>query len=1060
MFEIKAYGTLTLSSIKNGESPYYIAIGNESQNIPCTNSGITSVSMLIEIPFDGYNGLNKIDCSVSVGTLPSGITLGEKTDATTEQSGKVILNVAEGSNLGGENVLNGSIVLTFTINGKNIARKFTWAKSKAGEQGLTGKNARLYSLESSDNVLKRNTDDTLSPSSITFNAYYQDGDTSKRNPYSGRFIISESTDSVTYTNKYISRTDETMISYSPTTGKIASVRAELYASGGTVNKLDSQTIIVLTDADGVNDELIEIKQTVSGVKSQVDSVEKSITNKVWQTDITNTVNNYDQTTVKTIRDTVSENTTKIGEVTSTVSSLTTTVEGKADGSTVTDLTNEVSSLKQTQTGFTQTVEKLQTRLDENDKATEAAQTTANEAKSSIEQTATEIRQEVSKTLKDYSTTEQVNGLIDNKGDEILLSVSQTYAKTSQVQYYVSDSSTSLTGGTWSADTPTWKAGKYIWQKTVTTRGDGTTSESNPVCIQGAKGETGSKGDTGEQGTSVDSIVSEYYISTSSTSQTGGTWSEKQPTWTEDKYIWTRSKITYKNPTKTEYTTPICDTASQVGASLKTTIDGIEQRVTDAEGNITTVTTTANEAKTEATNVKGDLAKLSTTVDGVSATATDNKTAISNLTVAANGIIQEITDATGGTNEDGTRKSTLSTTLDGIRASAEKATSTIENLEIGGANLVLGTLTASTNGWISYGKTTSDNGDFTTYSNGVYSIKYVNSPRYAVYNLGEYIGKEITVSCDFRNLHVTDDEKVNTSAIIMSLCQTEANDSGGHIVYTGNEILSDPIVVPNAAITTGDAIHLSQTLTLEKDYIGFCLSTKQLDASSTVYVLISNLKIELGNKETTWTPATQDLTDAINDVQNDVNISAEQKQRQIDSLTNELKILSGDYDEYKKNTTLSSLIEANPEGFSTSVKKTVESQFDETNSKISVVESKISQNEEYWKATFKRIGAENVIVSGDGKVPESETVNITLSPEGVRVEGDDGQFTVMDKAGLAGYYQNLDNCVFKIREDLTITKRLQVENGIDFLTLKQLPLTYNYNGQEILALVDVVSGGTS
>ena len=155
-----------------------------------------------------------------------------------------------------------------------------------------------------------------------------------------------------------------------------------------------------------------------------------------------------------------------------------------------------------------------------------------------------------------------------------------------------------------------------------------------------------------------------------------------------------------------------------------------------------------------------------------------------------------------------------------------------------------------------------------------------------------------------------------------------------------------------------------------------------------------------------------------------------------------------------------MIEQNPDGFATSVKKTVENQFSETNSKISSVESKVTQNEEYWKATFKRIGAEDVIVSDGKPAPTSETVSITLSPDGVKVEGDDGQFTIMDKKGLAGYYESLDNCVFKIQEDITITKRLQVENGIDFLTLKEIPLTCNYNGKEIKALVDVISGGTS
>ena len=1116
---LRAYGEITIAQIddgENGTSPYFVSVGNESQNIPCTNSGLTSINMLIEIPFEGYLGLERTDCSVAVGALPSGITLGEKTDATSTKSGKVVLNVAENSNLGSSNVLTGTIPLTFTLGSQKMTKNFTWTKSKAGDQGISGKNARIYMLESFDAIMKRNTDDTLSPATLTFNSYYSDGNESKRNPYKGRFIIYESTDNLTYTTKYSSISDESTISYSPTTAKITSVRAELYASGGIVNKLDSQTIIVLTDADGVNSALSEVKQTVSGVSSKVDSVEKSITDKVWQTDITNTINNYDNTTVKEIKNSVAENTTKIGEITSTVSGLSTKIESKADGSKVTSLEKDISSVKQTQEGFTQTVEKMQSQLDGNiqtwttddvptldnnpvtewtkngetneshigdicyDKENHAyrfrknkdgsfewqllkdtdvtkaledaknAQTTASEAKSSIEQTAGEIRQEVSKTLEDYSTTEKVSGMIDNKGDEIITAVSQTYAKTVEVQYYTSTSAIELIGGTWNTGTPTWEVAKYIWQRTATTRGDGNVTYSNPVCIQGAKGE---QGNIGEQGTSVISITPQYYISTSPTGLADGSWSEERPTWEENKYIWTRSKIIYKNPTKTEYTNAICDTATLVGAQLTTKIDSIEQRVTDAEGNITSVKTTADGVATEIKNARGDKATLSEKVNEITASIEDTDGKVSKLEVTTNGISQEMSDARG-------KDANLKVTLDNIRSSVSDASSSIEKLEIGGANLVVGTLTASTDGWISYGKTDTDKGNFYTYNNGVYCLKYVNGQRFAVYNLSSYIGKTVTVSCEFTNRHVTGDEHVNTSDITMQLCQTEAIDAGGNVSYTGKEILSDAVVIPNAQTDLGTTVHFSQTLKLEEGYVGFCLNTKQLDAASTVYVLIEHLKIETGNKETSYTPNTQDITDIINNVQNDANINNEEKQQLIDSLNNDLKILSDDYDSYKKNTTLSSLIEQNPDGFATSVKKTVENQFSETNSKISSVESKVTQNEEYWKATFKRIGAENVIVSDGKPVPTSETVSITLSPDGVRVEGDDGQFTIMDKKGLAGYYESLDNCVFKIQEDITITKRLQVENGIDFLTLKEIPLTYNYNGQEIKALVDVVSGGTS
>lgn len=123
-----------------------------------------------------------------------------------------------------------------------------------------------------------------------------------------------------------------------------------------------------------------------------------------------------------------------------------------------------------------------------------------------------------------------------------------------VQYYLSTSSTSLTGGSWSTTAPAWVNGKYMWSKTVTTLTNGGVEESKPVCITGAKGATGAAG------TGVSSITEEYYLSTSKTAQTGGSWTTTPPTWSSGKYIWTRNKIVYTNPASTKYTTPICDSS--------------------------------------------------------------------------------------------------------------------------------------------------------------------------------------------------------------------------------------------------------------------------------------------------------------------------------------------------------------------------------------------------------------------------------------------------------------------------------------------------------------------
>ena len=147
---------------------------------------------------------------------------------------------------------------------------------------------------------------------------------------------------------------------------------------------------------------------------------------------------------------------------------------------------------------------------------------------------------------------------------------EDYVSFVDVEYYLSTSATSLSGGSWSTTAPTWVNGKYMWSRTVTTDGAGNRTYSpnqNGVCIAGAQGATGAKGDkgdtggTGATGKGVKSIVEQYYKSTSATAMSGGSWSTTYPGWENGKYIWTRSVITYTDNT-TSTTTAVCVTGSK------------------------------------------------------------------------------------------------------------------------------------------------------------------------------------------------------------------------------------------------------------------------------------------------------------------------------------------------------------------------------------------------------------------------------------------------------------------------------------------------------------------
>lgn len=648
-----------------GQPALNVSLGNESQNIPCNSEGVTLENFLIEIPFAAYEGFNKVTCTASVGVLPSGITLGQNTGSTPDEDGLIILNVARGSNLGGDEVLQGKVVITFIIGESEVTKNFTWTKTKDGATGEAGQ-FTLYSLESSAPVISKTFDDTFSPESITFSAYSMEGNSGDKAEYSGMFIIEESTNGTTYDTSYLSSTDEQSVTFTPTSINVISVRCTLYKAGGITSALDIYTVPVLTDVDNMRPIIDEITTSISGLESKVDSVEKTITDKVWQSDITTQINNYDNTTVKIIRDQVAETQTSLSEIRSTVSDVQTTLTTKADGSTVQTLSEKVSNIEQDAEGFKQTVEEnyvTNDKLDENSKtlrsefnqtASEINQTvtdlsgnvatiTQNVASinqkvtdaegniSSLQQTSNSLQSQIENAEGDISTIQQnaqslQSQITDNKGnitqlqqnvegfkttvdsqlEDMNTAIEQNASNielsatkieelgnrkvvTSNILYfYLSNSPTQLTGGNWSTTPPVWTQGKYLWQKTVTTYINGTSSESDPVCTTGntgGKGDKGDKGDSGSAGKSVKSITVEFYLSTSKAAQTGGSWTTIMPIWETGKYLWTRNKIIYENPSSTEYTTPICDSSWEAANDVADDLHNNYYNKTETEAKI-------------------------------------------------------------------------------------------------------------------------------------------------------------------------------------------------------------------------------------------------------------------------------------------------------------------------------------------------------------------------------------------------------------------------------------------------------------------------------------------
>lgn len=542
---------------QSGQPAINIVLGNENQNIPCNNEGYTLESFLVEIPFSAYQGFDRIQCSASVGVLPSGITLGSNTASTVDEDGLVILNVARNADLGGKDVLQGKVIITFTVSATEISKQFTWTKTRDGADGTDGGEGSftLYDIESSTPVLSKTFENEFSPSSVTFTAYVSRGNSSDsdREEYEGMFTVEESTNGTTYSTKYLSSENESSVTYTPSSTDVLSIRCTLYKADGITNSLDVYTIPVFTDIDNIRPVIEEITNTMTGLESTVDSVEQSITNKIWQSDITTQINNYDNTTVKIIRDQITEQEETLEGVQTTVSDVQSTLTTKADGSTVQELSEKVSQVEQNVDEFKVTVE-------DNYTTNEDLSNTAQTLRSEFSQTASEINQSVTDLEGNISTITQNMSSIEDRVEDAEGNITSLEQTATQITQDVTDVKGNMTSVTQDVEA--------INQRVTNVEGDVSdfqqTAENLQTQITNNAGDISRLEQDAEgfkttvsntystKSETIKNQTEEFYLSNSPTVLSGGSWSASQPVWTPGKYIWRRTKVTYGDNT-TEYT---------------------------------------------------------------------------------------------------------------------------------------------------------------------------------------------------------------------------------------------------------------------------------------------------------------------------------------------------------------------------------------------------------------------------------------------------------------------------------------------------------------------------
>lgn len=185
-------------------------------------------------------------------------------------------------------------------------------------------------------------------------------------------------------------------------------------------------------------------------------------------------------------------------------------------------------------------------------------------------------------------TEEANLKLGNKstvGGKVIATTDVAASKT-VTKYATSTSSTTAPTSGWQDSCPPRKAGSYIWFKIITVMQSGAQIESLPSCISGADGKDGAAGSqgpagpagvngtNGKDGRGIKSSVPEYYLSTTPSAVTGGSWSTSVPAWSSGKYYWQRLHITWSDG-GTSYTDPVFNSAlTSANQNAKTAVDTV------------------------------------------------------------------------------------------------------------------------------------------------------------------------------------------------------------------------------------------------------------------------------------------------------------------------------------------------------------------------------------------------------------------------------------------------------------------------------------------------------
>lgn len=365
---------------------------------------------------------------------------------------------------------------------------------------------------------------------------------------------------------------------------------------------------------------------------------------------------------------------------------------------------------------------------------------------------------------------------------------------------------------------------------------------------------------------------------------------------------------------------LADQAKKKADSAQSNLDSANKELADAKANLEAVTGRVDATESEITKAQTRLTNAESAVQKAQSDATKaqgNATTAINNAKAAQGVADNAKQKAEQAQKDLaelTNKVTSNTTAIEQNANAIKlqaksiteANNKIDNLQIGGRNLLLSTQTFKPNFGLSGAPETP-----TKDVDGFYYVSLSNSFLNYIYQFIDLVlGQTYTISfvakCDSNvQLEIKDDSANN-------------------------------VALAYATINSKDWKLYSTTFVvrIKKDTPKVCFLTRQ--DSATIY--IKKIKLELGNKNTDWTPAPEDVDEAINTERTERQSAIETKANEITSKVSETYVSNSAFEHYQN--TVSTQFTQTKNDFTWSINQSVTDAKNEMGGQIDSVNGRV------------------------------------------------------------------------------------------------------------------------